>query len=300
MVIIEVMDLRRLRYFCTVAEELHFGRAADRLAVAQPGLSQQVKVLEAELGTALFERSSRRVALTEAGRTLYPDARALLVAADALEDRVRAVAAGRAGRLRVHTTRSAPSGAAAELVDSFRARYPAVDLELVTGFTGWNLEELRAGRSDVVFVRPPVGPDAGVELVDLGVEELVVALPVGHRLVARRRLRPADLQGEDVVSWPRRNAPGMHDRIETQVWGGGPPRVVREEPDDEQVLRAVAAGVGVAVMIGTRVESLRFPGVAVRRFAAPVPTVGLALAWRRSVAPPSAARFVGLADVSDR
>ncbi len=292
------MDLRRLRYFCAVADELHFGRAAERLSVAQPGLSQQVKVLEAELGAPLFERSSRRVALTEVGRVLYPDARALLAAADALEERARAVAAGRAGRLRVHTTRSAPSGPAAELVDSFRARYPAVDLELVTGFTGWNLEELRAGRSDVVFVRPPVGPDAGVEVVYLGDEELVVALPAGHRLAAQRRLHPTDLEGEDVVSWPRRNAPGMHDRIETELWGGRPPRVVREEPDDEQVLRAVAAGIGLAVMIGTRVGSLRFPGVAVRRFAAPAPTVGLALAWRPSVAPPSAARFVGLTGVT--
>jgi len=299
MVIIYFVDLRRLRYFCAVAEELHFGRAADRLGVAQPGLSQQVKVLEAELGTTLFERSSRRVSLTEAGRILYPDARALLGAAGAMEDRVRAVAAGRAGRLRVHTTRSAPSGVTAELVDSFRASFPAVDLELVTGFTGWNLDELRAGRSDVVFVRPPVDADEGVELVELGVEELVVALPAAHRLAERRRLRPADLQGEDVVSWPRRNAPGMHDRIEAQVWGGRSPQVVREEPDDEQVLRAVAAGVGVAVMIGTRVESLHFPGVSVRRFALPAPTVGLALAWCPSTAPPAAARFVGLADVSD-
>ncbi len=289
------MDLRRLRYFCTVAEELHFGRAADRLGVAQPGLSQQVKNLEAELGTLLFERSSRRVALTEAGRILYPEAAALLGAADALEARARAVAGGRAGRLRVHTTRSAPAGVAAELIDSFRAAYPEVDLELVTGFTGWNLEELLAGRSDVVFVRPPVEAGTSVVLVDLGEEELVGALPAGHRLAARRRLRPADLEGEGVVSWPRRNAPGMHDRIEAQVWGGRPPRVVREEPDDEQVLRAVAAGAGVAVMIGTRVGSLRFPGVVVRRFAPPAPTVGLALAWRPRTAPPSAARFVGLA-----
>jgi DNA-binding transcriptional LysR family regulator len=291
------MELRRLRYFCAVAEELHFGRAADRLALAQPGLSQQIKALEAELGTSLFVRSSRRVSLTEAGAVLYPEARSLLAAADALEARVRAVAAGGAGRLRVHTTRSAPAGVAAALIDRFRDECPGVELQLVTGFTGWNLEELRAGRSDVVFVRPPLDADPGVALVDLGEEELVVALPADHTLAARRRLRPADLRGEAVVSWPRRNAPGMHDRIEAQVWAGRRPNVVREEPDDEQVLRAVAAGVGLAVMIGTRLASLRVPGVAVRRFGVPVPTVGLALAWRPAVAPPAAARFVGLAHV---
>ncbi len=292
------MELRRLRYFCAVAEELHFGRAADRLALAQPGLSQQIKALEAELGTSLFVRSSRRVSLTEAGAVLYAEARSLLAAADALEARVRAVAAGGAGRLRVHTTRSAPTGVAAALIDRFRDECPGVELQLVTGFTGWNLEELRAGRSDVVFVRPPVDADDGVALVDLGEEELVVALPADHPLAARRRLRPVELRGEAVVSWPRRNAPGMHDRIEAQVWGGRRPNVVREEPDDEQVLRAVAAGVGLAVMIGTRLASLRVPGVAVRRFGVPAPTVGLALAWRPAVAPPAAARFVGLAHVS--
>lgn len=289
------LELRRLRYFCAVAEELHFGAAADRLNLAQPALSQQIKVLEAEVGTALFVRTSRRVALTEAGATLYPGALALLAAADELEAHVRAVAAGGAGRLRVHTTRSAPTGIAAELIDRFREAHPEVELDLVTGFTGWNLEELGAGRSDVVFVRPPVEAGEEVDVLELGEEELVVALPAGHALASRRRVRPADLAGEDVISWPRRNAPGMHDRIEVQVWGGRRPHVVREEPDDEQVLRAVASGVGLSVMIGTRLASLHWPGVVVRRFAAPAPTVGLAVAWRPDTVPPAARRFIDLA-----
>lgn len=289
------LELRRLRYFCAVAEELHFGRAADRLDLAQPALSQQVKILERELGVTLFVRSSRRVTLTAAGAVLYPDAVALLAAADELVARARTVGAGAAGRLRVHTTRSAPTGEAAALIDRFRVAYPDVELQLVTGFTGWNLEELRAGRSDVVFARPPVDRDDGIEVVELRQEELVVVLPAGHPLAAKRRLRPPDLAGGDVVSWPRRNAPGMHDRIEAQVWEGRRPKVVREEPDDEQVLRAVASGVGLAVIIGTRLASLRVPGVVVRRFTPPVPTVGLAVAWRPKAAPPAAARFVQLA-----
>ncbi len=293
-----VMELRRLRYFVAVAEELHFGRAAERLHVAQPALSQQIRVLEHELGARLFERNSRRVTLTEAGAALLGGAPQLLAVAAELEARVRAVAAGGAGCLRVHTTRSAPMGITAAAIDRFRSEWPAVALDLVTGFTGWNLEELRAGRSDVVFVRPPVDAGEGVEVVPLGDEELVIALPAGHRLAARTRRRgisAEDLRGEDVVSWPRRNAPGMHDRIEAQVWGGTRPRVVREEPDDEQILRAVAGGAGLAVMIGTRLASLRVPGVAVRRFSGPAPTVGLALAWRPDGAPPPAARFVELA-----
>ncbi|MHB8505558.1 MAG: LysR family transcriptional regulator [Acidimicrobiales bacterium] len=292
------MELRRLRYFVAVAEELHFGRAAERLHLAQPALSQQIRVLEHELGGRLFERNSRRVALTEAGAALLDGAPQLLRAAEELDARVRAVAAGGAGRLRVHTTRSAPMGITAVLIDRFRAESPGVHLELVTGFTGWNLEELAAGRSDVVFVRPPVDVATPIEVVPLGEEELVVALPAGQPLAdrtRRRRIRPEDLEGQDVVSWPRRNAPGMHDRIEAQVWGGRSPRVAREEPDDEQVLRAVAAGAGLAGLIGTRLASLRVPGVVVRRFAEPAPTVGLALAWRPDGALPAAARFVDLA-----
>ena len=295
---LRVMELRRLRYFVAVAEELHFGRAAERLHIAQPALSQQIRVLEREFGTRLFERNSRRVALTEAGAALLGGAPQLLQVAAELEARVRAVSVGGAGCLRVHTTRSAPMGITAALIDRFRSEWPAVAPDLVTGFTGWNLEELRAGRSDVVFVRPPLDAGDGVEVVPLGDEELVVALPAGHRLAARSRRRgisAEDLRGEDVVSWPRRNAPGMHDRIEAQVWAGTRPHVVREEPDDEQVLRAVAAGAGLAVMIGTRLASLRVPGVVVRRFSEPTPTVGLALAWRPDGAPPAAARFVELA-----
>ncbi len=289
------VELRRLRYFCAVAEELHFGRAAQRLHVAQPAVSQQIRALEAELGAELFRRDRRRVGLTEAGRLLLEGARPLLAEAAALEERVRAIGQGRSGRLRVHTTRSAPAGLVPEALERFRAAFPEVELEIVTGFTGWNLAELAAGRTDVAVVRPPVDAPASWEVVPLVQEELVVALPAGHPLARRRVLRRSDLFGVEVVSWPRRNGPGLYDAILEQVWGSTPPDAVREEPDDERIFQAVAAGAGVAVMIGPHVRHLRAPGAVTRRFAPPVPTVELALAWVPTVAPSSARRFVDLA-----
>lgn len=290
-----VVEVRRLRYFCAVADELHFGRAAARLHVAQPAVSQQVRALETELRTPLFLRSHRQVSLTEAGRLLYAEGSELLERIADLQARVQALGQGRAGRLRVHTTRSAPAGVVADAIGRFRAEHPEVELELVTGFTGWNLAELAAGRTDVVVVRPPVEAAQGWEVVELDQEELVVALPAGHPLARRRRLSRADLAEVEVVSWPRRNGPGLYDSIRAQVWGLRPPRVVREEPDDEQILRAVAAGAGVAVMIGSHMAHLRAPGAVMRRFVSPAPTVGVALVWNPGQAPPVAARFVGTA-----
>jgi DNA-binding transcriptional LysR family regulator len=289
------VELRRLHYFCAVADELHFGRAAQRLHVAQPAVSQQIRALEAELGAELFRRDRRRVSLTEAGRLLLEGARPLLAEAAALEERVRAIGEGRGGRLRIHTTRSAPAGVVPEALERFRETFPEVELELVTGFTGWNLAALEAARTDIAVVRPPVDAPEGWEVVPLVQEELVVALPAGHPLARRRAVRRSDLLGVEVVSWPRRNGPGLYDAIVEQVWGSTPPDAVREEPDDERIFQAVAAGAGVAVMIGPHVRHLRAPGAVTRRFAPPVPTVGLALAWVPTVAPSSARHFVDLA-----
>lgn len=279
-----------------VARELHFARAAARLGVTQPALSQQVKALERELGVALLERSRRSVTLTPAGRTLLVEATDLLVRADRAIALTRATGEGRRGRLGLSYTRSSPSGFAVELVDAFRHRCPDVEVELHTGFTTSNIEQLLDGSVDIAFVRPPIEPDVGLDWMVVAEEELVVALPRGHALCRRSRIKAEWLREQAIVSWPRASAPGMYDRIQAQVWSGEAPRnVVAEEPDQEQMLRAVALGAGLAIITGSQARTLRMPGTAVRRFADPVPTVPLAIAWRRTNAEPVVKRFLAMA-----
>jgi DNA-binding transcriptional LysR family regulator len=291
------MELRRLRYFVAMATELHFGRAATRLGIAQPALSQQIRKLEAELSVRLLERSSgnRAVALTEPGRVLLGEATELLERAARAAALTKAAAQQPGGRLRVSYTRSAPNEPARSIVAEFRRRYPSVEVLLTLGYTGLHIEQLRSGQLDAAFVRPPLDePD--LDLLVVGADPLVVALPAGHRLARRRRVRPAELAGEPVVSWPRRNAPGLHDLIRDAVWGWDAQReVVCEEPDDEQVLRAVAAGAGVAVLPSARLATLKVPSVVIRRFADPAPTTALAVAWRRADAAAALACFLEVA-----
>jgi DNA-binding transcriptional LysR family regulator len=289
------VDLRRWHYFAVLAEEMHFTRAAARLFVSQPSLSQQIRAFEAELGVALLDRSGPRFALTEAGRVAAAEARDLL---DRL-DRARGVitAAGRAdtGRLRIAYTRSAPGPLAGDLVAAYRARHPDVELALETGWTSLNLTRLAAGEIDLGFVRPPVS-DAGFEVAVVGSEEVLIALPSEHALARRRgRLRRAWIASEPVVFWPRDNGPGQYDAISGQVWPGGVPTIVREEPEDEQLMRAVAQGAGIAAVPEHRARGLRRRGVVLRRLEDPVPRIDLGLAWRAGPVPPVVRAFVDLA-----
>ena len=287
------MELRRWRYFAVLAEEMHFTRAARRLFIAQPALSQQIKRFEADLGAALIERHGPTFQLTEAGRVAAAQAVELVARVDAARELVVAASRGFAGVLRVAYTRSAPGPPASTLIGSFRERHPAVEVRLETGWTSHNLRELIADRLDAAFVRPPI--DArGVSCVTFASEELLVALPAEHPLAARRRLRPEQLRGEPVVFWPRANGPGMHDLITSQVWPDEPPNVVREEPEDEQLLNAVAAGAGIAVVPAGRARAQRIPGLALRRFSPPVPQVLLGLAYRAETTNPGVRELLDL------
>ncbi len=273
------MELRRLRYFVVLASELHYGRAADRLQIAQPALSQQIKILERELDTRLFDRTRRRVELTPAGQVLLEHATDLLQRADRAAELTQLTGRGLRGRLRLAFTRSAPAGVSAEIVDAFRARHPGIELDLTVASTGANIKQLLDGQVDAAFVRPPLS-DSRLDCLTVAVEPLAVALPAGHPLAQCRAIRPAELRGEPVVSWPRANGPGLHDTLYAQVWGQQPPRMVREEPDEDHMLRAVADGTGIAVCMQAKLTSLRVPGVVVRPFRSPAPTVELGLARR--------------------
>ena len=287
------MELRHLRHFTAVARTLHFGRAAAALHIAQPALSQSVRSLETALGVRLLERTNRRVELSQAGRALLEDAEAVLAHVERAQTRVRLIGEGRAGRLRMAYTRSASEGISTRIVDAFRSAHPGVVVEIDTLYTSRSLEALAQGRLDAAFVRPPLGAVAvALSTLELGHEPFVVVMPAGHRLARRRRLRRSDLHDAPLVTGARERGPGFFGTMFESIWGDRTPDVVRIEADEEHMLRAVAAGVGITVITESRSRLLRRPGVVMRRFEAPEPTVPLALAWRSADASPMLARFL--------
>jgi DNA-binding transcriptional LysR family regulator len=286
-----VLNLRRLYYFCVLAEERHFGRAAARLHMAQPGLSQQIKQLEAELGVTLIERGGRENRLTPAGELLHEHAVRYLRTGAELAEEVEARARGSLGRLTIAYTRSAVYLGTTEMVRDFRERRPDVQVRTTSGWTTHNLEMLHEHEVDAAFVRPPLD-DPTLDTLALPDEELVVVLPTGHPLADEVSLRPEQLHSEKFVFWPRKFGPGHYDRIADQVWHAVEPDIVLVEPDDEQILAAVAAHVGISVLERARATRLCPPGVTLRRFADPAPKCGLALAWRSEDTNPVLRAFV--------
>lgn len=285
-----------MRTFVAVAEELHFRRAAERLHLAQPSVSQQVRQLESELGVRLFERNRRGATLTAAGEVLLVEAREVIALAERASVAARAAGTGTAGRLRLSLTRSLTGGIAGAIVEEFRARYPAVRLELDVGTTMRHVEQLHAGRIDIGFVRPPLDDPVLDELV-LGREPLVCVVPKGHRLARQSELvRREDLRDEPMVWWPEDHGPGAWRLMMQDLYGDPPwPTVARTEPEEERIVTAVAEGHGISVIMLERSRSLSIPGAVYRRFANPEPTVGIAIAWRRDESRPTIARFRELA-----
>lgn len=261
------MELRQLRYFAAVADELHFGRAAARLHMSQPPLSVQVGRLETELGVTLFERSTRRVALTPAGRHLHRRARQVLADADAVREELREFADGLVGDLSVGFVSSANYTVLPGVVQLFRKRRAGVELTLSPLTSGEQLTALRSGALDVAIVRDERASDDFV--TDVVFEErFVVCLPAAHPLADRIEVTPADLVDVPMISYPRPLMPGFVDRV-TEVLrvDDRSPRVVQEVVHQETALGFVAAGIGMSVLPES-VRALVPPSIAV------VPLVG--------------------------
>ena len=273
------MELRHLRYFVAVAEELHFHRAAERLHMSQPPLSQQVRALEAELDVQLLLRDRRSVSLTPAGAVFLREARRILEAVDAAAEAARSVARGEAGRLAVGFVGSAMHGALPGVLRAHRRAFPRVQLVLTELPTAPQLEALRTGRIDVGVIRPPVRePDLALETIHT--EPLVVALPADHALAARPEVALAELVEEPFVLLARREAPGLHESLaRAMADAGGLPGVVQEVREMQTVVGLVAAGLGVS-LVPASVGADAHRGVAYRPVAGRAPAVALALAWR--------------------
>lgn len=247
------MELRQLRYFLAVAEELHFGRAARRLHMSQPPLSVQVARLEQEVGTALFDRSTRRVALTPAGRHLQARARHIVEELDTVRSEMRDFVDGLAGELTAGFVSSANYTVLPGVVQLFRASRPGVTLRLVPLTSGEQFDRLRDGTLDVGIVRdevPQTPSDSSPALTTEVVfeERLVACLPVGHPLAGRPEVSAEELMDVPMISYPRALMPGFVDRVAEVLGTSSRTQVVEEVVHQETALGFVAAGVGMTIL----------------------------------------------------
>lgn len=293
------MDLRRLEYFLVVARLQNFGRAAEKLHVSQPGLSQQIKVLEQEMGVHLINRSTKPISLTTAGEVLREQGQQLLAQVNLCIERVRTAEQEPAGLLRVAYTRSGSELNMHKLVEEFRSQYPDVVLSLTSDWTKRNMELLEAGEVDIAFARS-LAKDRAVDSMVIATEELVVALPETHALAAAERVTKDDIVNLSLVHWSRSLGPEYYDDIKAQIWGDRRQKIVMEQPDTEHILSEVARGIGVAVVDERQARKLLPPGVCMRRFVDPAPTTTLSVAWLPESAQSSAVnRFIEMCRTYD-
>lgn len=273
------MELRHLRYFAAVAETCHFGRAAERLHMAQPALSQAIRQLEAELGAVLLTRTTRQVSLTPAGEFMYDEARRLLRQIDDAVTGVRRVADGRKGLVRVGFTGTAAFTQLPRFARALQQHLPEVALDVHADMlTPAQSSGLRDGSLDLAVLRPPV-TGGGLEVRTIEVEPLVLALPADHRLVAEPVISLADLATEDFVIYSGKNSAVNEAVLRACREAGFTPRREHEAAGTAVLLPLVAAGLGIAVVPGS-VRAVPLAGVIFRELT-DAGSIELALAWRR-------------------
>ncbi|AOB32689.1 hypothetical protein AKI39_21010 [Bordetella sp. H567] len=291
------MELRHLRYFVAVAEEQHMTRAALRLGIQQPPLSQQIRDLEGELGVRLFDRAPRSIKLNAAGQVFLKDARRLLADAQDAIARVRQAARGESGRIAVGYTSSASlHPLVPRLLRAFHAEHPGVDLEFQENATRDLLEAVARDVLDAALVRSSSDRYPGLRAIVLADEPMVVALPVGHPLAKRRKtVSMADLADQPWIFYRRADGPGIQDELMPACRKAGfTPHIVADVPRLLSAVTLVSAGRGITVVPQT-LEAIHQESVVYRRLdAASAFTIPLTLVFRH---PASALiqRFVAMA-----
>ena len=292
------MELRHLRYFIVVAEEGHITRAAERLGMQQPPLSQQIRALEREMDVQLLRRLPRGVELTEAGRALLADARAILAHIDHAFTTTRRTARGELGRLVVGFTSSAPFHPfVPRVIRAFRDIAPDIALTLEEGGTIELIDDLRHERVDAAFIRTHVTDPAGLTVNPLLEEAMLLALPATHALAAGGAdgVPLVALAAETFVVYRRHSGPGLYDAIIAACHAAGfSPRISQEAPRIVSTLNLVAAGLGVA-LVPESLRRMRMDGVAYRALrGTPQPRAPLLLATRRADTSAVVRRFIDL------
>jgi DNA-binding transcriptional LysR family regulator len=290
------MELRSLRYFVALAEELHFGRAARRLAITQPPLSQAIAQLERELGVRLFDRTRRRVALTHSGGTFLGEARATLERAARAVDLAQRAERGEVGRLAVGYIAATAYTLLPLVLRDFMRSFPGVKLELRELALPEQAGALLRRDIDVALLRPPV-VEAELASETILAEPFVLALPARHPLAALRRVPARRLDGEPMILFPRQPGLVFHDLVMGFCLRHGiTPRVAQEANQTHTVVGLVSAGIGVA-LVPASTQRIGLGGVAYRPLREKTPPSRTTLAWRRGDASPVLAAFL---DVSRR
>jgi len=288
------MELRHLRYFVHVAEEQHYGRAAERLRVAQPALSRQIQDLEEEIGFKLFDRLPRGVKISAAGKSFLVDARRILHEVNEAAARAKRVASGQSGTLRVGFVESVPwHGVVPDSFRGFRERQPDAELQLKPASSLEQTEAVHSGRLDAGFVFTIA--NIGRELAQLPIASLslMLVVPKGHPLTKFKNLRLRDLNDAAFVWFPRQESPAYYDRLMHECFRGGlkSPHIVQEAVNEATILSLVSCRLGVAfVSSATRwrcPESVAL--LPVTDLKLPLP---LALIWRKDNVSPLLEKFV--------
>jgi DNA-binding transcriptional LysR family regulator len=294
------IELRQWRQFVALAEELHFGRAAARLHMTQPPLTQAIAGMEAALGVMLFERTQRRVQITPAGAALLPEVRELLLRADGLAELARSAAAGELGRLQLAFVSTVGFELLPRWVRAFRAQWPQVALELVEATGDVQLERLARGELDAGFLlHSPGFAAAGLAQAGVAMEPLVLALAESHPLASRERVGFKAVLDEPLVIFPRRILPSLFDAIFSLYNAEGRVPVVAQEAIQMQtIVNLVSAGLGVA-WVPQSVRQFQRPGVVYRPVAWPrgksAPACETSLVWQARQVSPALAHFIAFA-----
>jgi DNA-binding transcriptional LysR family regulator len=286
--------VRQVRYFVTLAEELHFGRAAARLHIAQPALSQQIQALERRLGFRLFDRDKRRVALTKAGQALLPIARQTAAQERRFVTEADRIGRGDAGTVRIAFVGSALYGMLPDLLRRVRAAAPGIRLTVREMESDEQVQALRADEVDLGLVRPPLLHDP-LEVLRLAEEELVAAVPSDHPLARHAVIEPSSLAAEPFVLFRPEIGTGFWTTVvQVCAEAGFTPRIEHHAEHIHTMIALVASGLGVT-MVPASLRSLALPGVRYLDLAPTSGRLGLAVAWDPAHSFPAKQRVIEMA-----
>jgi DNA-binding transcriptional LysR family regulator len=290
-------DLRHFRYFATLAEELHFGRAAARLHITQPGLSQQIQALEREIGVPLLDRTSRRVRLTAAGQTLFEESRRMLAQVERVVTLTRRTGAGDIGRLAIGAVESATYTVLPKVLREYGRLYPGVQLVMREMLSVHQIEALRRGEIDVGFARTPIETDE-LATLPLGEESLAVMLPAGHPLCEKAEVPLAALAKEPFILHPTPPSNWASYIVAVCKGAGFEPRIAHEATVTTVAISFVAAELGITFVPASLAEGESRAGVVARPVASEgghVPLTRLLVVYRKDALSPTAERLLEVA-----
>ncbi|MEM8705120.1 MAG: LysR family transcriptional regulator [Actinomycetota bacterium] len=290
------MELRQLESFLAVADELHFGRAAERVHLSQPALSQQIKRLERELGVELFARTQRSVALTAAGAALLEPAARILADTGDLASIARRAADGSTGTLGLGYVGSALFSVVPPLMQALADEAPGIEITMVERKTEEQLDAMRRGELDVGVIKQPQTAPAGFDVVPVFTETIGVALPDGHRHAGKDTIDLVELADDPFVIFPRNAEPDTFDTLMAACTASGfTARIAQTGTSLQTVLGLVASGIGVAFVVESVMANSRRDGVRYVRLTPPTPSLTTALAFPIGATNPAVDVFADIA-----